>query len=52
MMFSKGSFTFTIAPSTLLSVSKTLVNKKRKAAPCESTLILFLSSSVSRLTEL
>ena len=46
-----GSFIFTIAPSTVLRASNTLVSKNLKAAPWDKTLILFFSSFVSFLID-
>ena len=41
-----GSFTFTIAPSTVFRASKTLVSKNLKAAPWDKVFKLFFSISV------
>ena len=46
-----GSLILTIAPSTVFNASSTRVNKNLKAAPCDNTLILFISASVSFLID-
>ena len=46
-----GSLTFTIAPSTVLIASKTLVSKNLKDAPCDKILMLSLSCVVNFRTD-